>query len=108
MTTADWATTLAGFTATAAFIGVIGSWLMKTWMKSFLSELKPNGGSSLNDKINLEIIPMLKELRNDQIVIGEKVAKLEGRFEQHIEDGIEQTKPVTLLYTINKALTGFN
>ena len=58
---------------------------MKTWMKSFLSELKPNGGSSLNDKISLEIIPMLKELRNDQIVIGEKVAKLEGRFEQHLD-----------------------
>jgi hypothetical protein len=86
MTAADWAATLSGFTATAAFIGVIGSWIMRTWMKSFLSELKPNGGSSLNDKINLEIIPMLKELRGDQIVIGEKVAKLEGRFEQHLDD----------------------
>ena len=86
MTAADWATTLAGFTATAAFVGVIGSWLLRAWMKSFLSELKPNGGSSLNDKINLEIIPMLKELRGDQIVIVEKVAKLEGRFEQHLED----------------------
>ena len=86
MTAADWATTLAGFTATAAFIGVIGSWIMRTWMKSFLSELKPNGGSSLHDKVSLEIIPMLKELRGDQIVIGEKVAKLEGRFEQHLDD----------------------
>lgn len=86
MTAADWATTLAGFTATAAFVGVIGSWLLRAWMKSFLSELKPNGGSSLNDKINLEIIPILKELRNDQIVIGEKLAKLEGRFEQHLDD----------------------
>jgi hypothetical protein len=89
MTAADWATTLAGFTATAAFVGVIGSWLLRAWMKSFLSELKPNGGSSLNDKINLEIIPMLKELRGDQIVIGEKLAKLEGRFEQHVEDVAE-------------------
>ena len=51
MTTADWATTLAGFTATAAFIGVIGSWIMRTWMKSFLSELKPNGGSSMKDSM---------------------------------------------------------
>jgi hypothetical protein len=33
MTAADWATTLAGFTATAAFVGVIGSWIMRTWMK---------------------------------------------------------------------------
>jgi len=86
MTAADWATTLAGFTATAAFVGVIGSWIMRTWMKSFLSELKPNGGSSLHDKVSLEIIPMLKELRGEQILIGEKVAKLEGRFEQHLDD----------------------
>jgi hypothetical protein len=32
---------------------------------------------------------MLKELRGDQIVIVEKVAKLEGRFEQHLEDKAE-------------------
>ena len=89
MTAADWATTLAGFTATAAFLGVIGSWLMKTWMKGFLNELRPNGGSSIHDKINLEIIPMLKELRQDQVIIGEKVAKLEGRFEQHLDDKTE-------------------
>ena len=89
MTPADWATTLAGFTATAAFVGVIGSWLLRTWMKSFLSELKPNGGSSLHDKVSLEIIPMLKELRDDQIVIGKKVARLEGRFEQHLDDLVD-------------------
>ena len=29
---------------------------------------------------------MLKELRVDQVVIGEKVAKLEGRFEQHVDE----------------------
>jgi hypothetical protein len=86
MSLSDWATTLAGFTATAAFMGVIGSWVMRSWMRNFLLELKPNGGTSLNDKINLEIIPMLKELRADQVIIGEKVAKLEGRFEQHLEE----------------------
>jgi hypothetical protein len=86
MSLSDWATTLAGFTATAAFIGVIGSWVMRSWMRNFLLELKPNGGTSLNDKINLEIIPMLKELRADQVIIGEKVAKLQGRFEQHLEE----------------------
>jgi hypothetical protein len=86
MSPSDWATTFAGFTATAAFVGVIGSWVIRAWMHNFLSELKPNGGSSLNDKINLEIIPMLKELRAEQVVIGEKVAKLEGRFEQHLDD----------------------
>jgi hypothetical protein len=89
MSTADWATTLAGFTATAAFIGVIGSWIMRAWMKNFLDELKPNGGTSLNDKINLEIIPMLKDLRKDQVHIKEKVSKLEGRFDQHLEDNVK-------------------
>jgi hypothetical protein len=86
MSLSDWATTFAGFTATAAFIGVIGSWVLRSWMRNFLLELKPNGGTSLNDKINLEIIPMLKELRADQVIIGEKVAKLQGRFEQHLDD----------------------
>jgi hypothetical protein len=86
MTAADWATTLSGFAATAAFIGIIGSWIMRAWMKNFLSELKPNGGSSIHDKVNLEIIPMLKDLRKDQMHIKEKVAKLEGRFEQHLDD----------------------
>jgi hypothetical protein len=89
MTAADWATTLSGFAATAAFIGVIGSWIMRAWMKNFLSELKPNGGSSIHDKVNLEIIPMLKDLRKDQMHIKEKVAKLEGRFEQHLDDNDE-------------------
>ena len=89
MTAADWATTLSGFAATAAFIGVVGSWIMRTWLKGFLSELRPNGGSSIHDKINLEIIPMLKDLRKDQVHIKEKVAKLEGRFEQHLDDNVK-------------------
>ena len=86
MSTVDWATTLAGFTATAAFLGTIGACVIRTWLKGFLSELKPNGGSSIHDKVNLEVIPMLKELRSSQLEIGEKVAKLEGRFEQHVEE----------------------
>ena len=89
MTAADWATTLSGFAATAAFIGIIGSWIMRAWMNNFLYELKPNGGSSLHDKVSLEIIPMLKDLRKDQMHIKEKVAKLEGRFEQHLDDNDE-------------------
>lgn len=48
-----------------------------------MQELKPNHGTSLNDKINLEIIPLLKELRDNQQIISEKVAYLEGRFDQH-------------------------
>lgn len=59
---------------------------IKWLVKRYLSELRPNGGSSIHDKINKEIVPMLRELRDNQIEIGEKVAKLEGRFEQHIDD----------------------
>jgi len=58
-------------------------------IKKYLSELVPNSGTSIHDKINLEIIPMLKELRADQVIIGEKVAKLEGRFEQHVDEAID-------------------
>jgi hypothetical protein len=74
---------------TSAEIGILvaAATGVKWLVKKYLSELRPNGGSSIHDKINKEVIPMLKELRADQIAIGEKVAKLEGRFEQHVEEG---------------------
>lgn len=59
---------------------------IKYLVKKYLSELRPNGGSSIHDKINKEIVPILKELRTNQIEISEKVAKLEGRFEQHVDE----------------------
>ena len=67
MTIADWATTISGFLA--VLIAVCGAfrWLVK----NYLSEMKPNGGSSMRDDIS-EIKVML--------------AKLEGKFEQHIEE----------------------
>ena len=60
---------------------------IKWLVKKYLSELRPNGGASIHDRINKDIIPMLKELRTDQLKIGEKVSKLEGRFEQHVDEG---------------------
>jgi len=76
---------LQGISAALAILGAIG--LAFRWtIKHYLSELRPNHGSSLNDKINLEIIPLLKELRAHQEKIALKVAKLEGRFEQHVDD----------------------
>ena len=76
---------LQGISAALAILGAIG--LAFRWtIKHYLSELRPNHGSSLNDKINLEIIPLLKDLRNNQEKIALKVAKLEGRFEQHVDD----------------------
>jgi len=74
---------------TSAEIGILVSAAagVKWLVKKYLSELRPNGGASIHDRINKDIIPMLKELRTDQLKIGEKVAKLEGRFEQHVEEG---------------------
>jgi hypothetical protein len=74
---------------TSAEIGIIVTAIagIKWLVKKYLSELRPNGGSSIHDKINKEIIPMLQELRHEQITISEKVAKLEGRFEQHVVEG---------------------
>jgi len=77
-----------GVTSAEIAIVVSAAAGIKWLVKKYLSELRPNGGGSIHDKINKEIIPMLKELRTDQIAIGEKVAKLEGRFEQHIDDSL--------------------
>ena len=78
MTAADIATYLAIIVPVMGFTG----WVVK----HYLEELKPNGGSSLNDVIKLEILPIVKELRQEQVKIGEKLAKLEGRFEQHVDE----------------------
>jgi hypothetical protein len=65
-------------------------WILKTHtqtlVKDYLSELKPNHGTSLNDVIRLEVLPLIRELREHQQEINSKVDKLEGRFEQHVEE----------------------
>ena len=73
---------------TASEIAIIAACAagIKILVKRYLSELRPNGGSSIHDKINKEILPILCELRENQIEIGQKVAKLEGRFEQHVDE----------------------
>jgi len=78
--------TWIGITASEIAILAAAAAGVKFLVKKYLSELRPNGGSSIHDKINKEIVPMLKELREHQIEIGEKVAKLEGRFEQHVDE----------------------
>lgn len=66
---------------TAAEIAILSAAAagVKWLVKRYLSELRPNGGSSLHDKINKEVVPMLKELL-------ERHSKLEGRFEQHVDE----------------------
>lgn len=76
MTPMDWAGIAAAVTATLAGIGAFSRWMIK----AYLSELKPNGGSSLNDKIKLEVLPMLIDIKTD-------LAEVKGRLDQHLQEG---------------------
>jgi hypothetical protein len=75
MTPMDWAGIAAAVTATLAGIGAFSRWMIK----AYLSELKPNGGTSLNDKIKLEVLPLLTEIKVD-------LAEMRGRLDTHIEE----------------------
>lgn len=59
---------------------------IKADMDDPINELRHNGGSSLLDVVKLQILPLVQELREDQVLIKEKVDKLEGRFEQHVTE----------------------
>jgi hypothetical protein len=83
MSAAVWLQTIAAGTAIIGALGVGVRYLTK----HYLSELKPNHGSSLNDIIRLEILPLIKELRENQVEVQVSVAELKGRFDQHIEEG---------------------
>lgn len=67
MSIPDWATTVSGALAVLASLGVIARILIKHLVRDYLSELKPNGGSSMKDKVN---------------DIDRKVNKLENRIDQ--------------------------
>ena len=60
MTIADWAMLVATILGTASTLVMGLRWLVK----SFLYELKPNGGSSMKDKVNAleEKVDLLTEL----------------------------------------------
>ena len=47
MTIDQWATTISGFLAVVLAAGAGFRWLVK----HYLAELKPNGGSSMNDRL---------------------------------------------------------
>lgn len=75
MSALDWASLAAAVTAVLTGFGIFTRWIVK----SFLSELKPNGGSSLSDKIRLEILPMLTEIKSD-------ISELKGRLDEHMRE----------------------
>ena len=52
MSIPDWATTVSGVIAVGAVIGVGGRQVIRTIVKDYLSELKPNGGHSMKDTVN--------------------------------------------------------
>ena len=63
MSVDQWATTISGFLAVVLAVGAGFRWLIKHYLK----ELKPNGGTSMNDRLTkleakVEIIyDMLKD-----------------------------------------------
>ena len=51
MSIPDWATTVSGVIAVGAVFGIGGRHAIRTIVKDYLSELKPNGGSSMKDTV---------------------------------------------------------
>lgn len=82
MSLLDWAGVLSGFTAFGAAIIAATSWVLKSYLKNYVHELKPNGGSSMKDTVN-KIHAELTDLRIS-------VARLDGRFSQHLEEAPEK------------------
>ena len=79
MSASDWASTASGVLAVLAFVWAIHRFTTKAMIRDYLSELKPNGGSSMNDKVNkIDQRQERLESRVDQIyflIITDKNAK---------------------------------
>lgn len=67
MSIPDWATTVSGVLALLAALWAAHRFITRSLIRDYLSELKPNGGSSIKDKVN---------------DIDKKVNKLESRIDQ--------------------------
>ena len=52
MSAPDWASTASGVLAVLAFVWAIHRFTTKAMIRDYLSELKPNGGSSVKDIVN--------------------------------------------------------
>jgi hypothetical protein len=79
MSLPDWATTISGALAGLAAIWAIHRFTTKAMVRDYLSELKPNGGGSIKDKVNeIDRRQQRLESRVDQIyflIITDKNAK---------------------------------
>ena len=67
MSIPDWAATVSSVVAILASFWAIHRFITKALIRDYLSELKPNGGSSVKDKVDM---------------IDNKVNKLETRVDQ--------------------------
>jgi hypothetical protein len=68
MSLPDWATTASGAIALLASFWAIHRFITKALIRDYLSELKPNGGSSVKDKVNdIDMRQQRLENRVDQI-----------------------------------------
>lgn len=75
MSISDW----AALTSTVLGIGGAVTLGIRWTIKHYLAELKPNGGSSMRDAIN--------KIGTDITEVRVSLARLEGRFDQHVEEG---------------------
>jgi len=75
MNISDW----AALTSTVLGIGGVVILGIRWTIKHYLAELKPNGGSSLHDAIS--------RIGLDITEVRVSLARLEGRFDQHVEEG---------------------
>lgn len=67
MSIPDWATTISGALAALAAFWAIHRFITRSLVKDYLSELRPNGGSSIKDKVDK---------------MDDKIGKLESRVDQ--------------------------
>ena len=76
----DYATVVVAVTAVIGSFTAAVAWLVK----HYLRELTPNGGSSLNDAVNLNILPTIKEINDDVKNLLVEQATIKQKVEDHI------------------------
>lgn len=83
---ASWATITSGYLFLIITFGGVIRWVLRRYLKhlmediteKYLVELKPNHGSSIKDAVD-EIRSYVQDIKVD-------LARLEGRFEQHVDE----------------------
>jgi len=92
MSTTNTLQAIAAGTAILAALVAGGGWVIR----HYLSELRPNHGSSLNDIVKLQVLPILKkldasqdEIKHEQTEMKVDIARLEGLFDQYVVENKE-------------------